>query len=208
MIYDPANDRLIVFGGVSPPVRLNDAWQLSLSGTPTWTQLSPTGTPPTPRYGQRAIYDPLRQRMVMFGGFSGALTNETWTLSLSGAPAWQQLSPSGSVLAGTAPAGRQDVAVIYEPLGDRVIVFGGGTSSGNDTWAVNLSGAPAWTRLAPACTLPVQRSSTTGVYDARPSSADPREPASAPAPASASRGTRRPSCARSRRRRPGRSWSR
>ncbi|MGH9433949.1 MAG: Kelch repeat-containing protein, partial [Terriglobia bacterium] len=53
-VYDPTSDGMIVFGGdtcFTP--RFNDVWVLynadGVGGTPTWTQLSPTGVPPTPR---------------------------------------------------------------------------------------------------------------------------------------------------------------
>ena len=49
----------------------NDVWALSLSGSPTWAQLAPAGTPPGAWYGHSAIYDPARDRMVVFGGNDG-----------------------------------------------------------------------------------------------------------------------------------------
>ena len=72
-IYDPVRDRMVVFGGYSGTgytYFLNDVWVLSLAGMPAWTQLTPTGTPPSARYGHSAIYDPVRDRMVVFGGGS------------------------------------------------------------------------------------------------------------------------------------------
>jgi hypothetical protein len=41
-----------------------------------------------------AIYDPVRDRMVVFGGFDGLgnLHNDVWVLSLAGAPTWSLLS--------------------------------------------------------------------------------------------------------------------
>ena len=41
---------MIVFAGkaTSGGANLNDVWELSLSGTPTWTQLAPAGSPPPP----------------------------------------------------------------------------------------------------------------------------------------------------------------
>src|SRR5216683_4057201 len=51
-VYDSANNRMIVFGGelFSSGTALNDVWVLSHAngqgGTASWTQLSPSGTPP------------------------------------------------------------------------------------------------------------------------------------------------------------------
>jgi len=42
--------------------------------------LSPTGTPPSARYDHTAIYDPLRDRMVVFGGFDETRLNDVWEL--------------------------------------------------------------------------------------------------------------------------------
>src|SRR6266478_4362344 len=63
-VYDAASNRLILFGGCSNVpggcntlgrgVALNDLWVLSSAngqgGTPTWTQLTPTGGPPRARF--------------------------------------------------------------------------------------------------------------------------------------------------------------
>ena len=119
-VYDAANNRMTIFGGVNNPLPscpsecLNDVWVLSNAdgqgGQPAWTQLSPTGVPPAPRFNSTAVYDSGTNRMVMFGGsldrdlscFSS--TNDVWLLSDAnglGTPAWTQLSPSG-----TLPDGR------------------------------------------------------------------------------------------------------
>ncbi len=49
-VYDVSTNRMTIFGGNSSSSPLNDVWVLSgangLSGTPMWTQLAPTGTPP------------------------------------------------------------------------------------------------------------------------------------------------------------------
>ena len=54
-----------------------------------WNQI-PT---PTGRDSSTAIYDPVRDRMVVFGGWDGSYRNDVWVLSLSGTPAWSELSP-------------------------------------------------------------------------------------------------------------------
>ena len=82
MLYDAVNRRAVVFCGLQGAARRNDVWVLPLDGAPAWGQLSPFGTPPTPRSDVAAIYDPVRGRMVVFGGDDGALQNEVWVLSL------------------------------------------------------------------------------------------------------------------------------
>src|SRR5258706_5273345 len=96
---------------------------------------SASGTGPTPRAGHTGIYDPVRQRMIVFGGNDGALSNQVWALSLSGPPAWTLLTPIG-----TPPSPREAHAAIYDPIGDRMIVFGGtdGTLR-NEVWSLSLA---------------------------------------------------------------------
>jgi hypothetical protein len=98
-IYDPVRDRVVVFGGDAPGV-LNDVWALSLGGTPAWTELAPSGIPPSARYLHGAIYDPVRDRMVVFGGWDPSSRNDVWALSLAGSPAWTLLAPTGGLPSG------------------------------------------------------------------------------------------------------------
>ena len=76
--YDPANNRMIIFGGglipdpLTGPGGLNDVWVLSnangLGGTPAWTKLKPIAGPPGSRYFHTAVYDSVNNLMVIFGG--------------------------------------------------------------------------------------------------------------------------------------------
>lgn len=145
-IYDPVRDRMIVFGGGNEITgNRNDVWALSLAGTPAWSQLTPTGTPPSPRSEHRAIYDPVRHRMLVFGGGDGSLRNDVWALSLAGTPAWTQLTPTG-----TPPSPRKNHSLVYDPVRDRALMFGGWDGAArDDLWALSLGSAPAWTHIVP-----------------------------------------------------------
>jgi hypothetical protein len=98
----------------------NDVWALSLAESPAWSALAPAGNPPSGRYYHSAIYDPLRDRMVMFGGFDGSYHNDVWALALAGSLEWSALAP-----AGMPPTERIYHTAIYDPLRDRSVVFGG-----------------------------------------------------------------------------------
>ena len=146
-IYDPNGDRMLVFGGfdgVSPPSsRRSDLWQLSLSGSPQWTELSP-GAGPSARSGHRAAYDPVRQRMIVYGGYDVNFVSDTWALALVGAPAWTNLAPPGAL-----PGARVEHAVEYEPSGDRLVIYGGYDDPNNthvlgDAWALPLGSPQPW----------------------------------------------------------------
>jgi hypothetical protein len=122
---------MMVFGGVNGNSILGDMWALSMAGSPAWSALTPSGSG---RYGHTAIYDPVRDRMVVFGGFYGGSgqLNDVQALSLAGSPAWSVL-PS-------APSARAWHTAIYDPMRDRMVVFGGGKDGGayysDDAWAL------------------------------------------------------------------------
>jgi len=127
-VYDARRDRMIVFGGHRNGTILGDVQALSLSGTAAWAAISPAGSPPQSRYSHSAIYDPIRDRMVLFGGqstLSADRLNDCWELKFSGAPTWQALIPDEQV-----PHARLGATSVYDPHGDRMIMFGGWDFSG------------------------------------------------------------------------------
>ncbi len=153
--YDPTHNVMVVFGGQWMGSPLDDAWSTPLGASPHWTALAPTGTPPAARWGHTAIYDPVRDRFLFFGGDDGVIRmNDLWELSLSPSPAWTELAP-----AGTPPDGRSGHTAVYDDVNDRMIVFGGATGAQtvNDVWALSLSGTPTWTQLTPAGEKPLPR---------------------------------------------------
>jgi hypothetical protein len=140
-VYDPNTNRMMIFGGLTSGFSLfNDVWVLTnangLGGTPAWTKLSPSGTPPCAREYPSATYDIVNNLMTIYGGFCTALQNDAWVLSnangTGGTPAWTQLTASGSL-----PAGRLVHSAVYDAISNRMIIFGGEiTTIGNDTESV------------------------------------------------------------------------
>src|SRR5262249_54849024 len=128
-----------------------------------WSPLAPTGTPPSPRSRHRAVYDPLRDRMLVFGGLHGTRLNDTWALSLSGTLTWSELTPGGPL-----PPVRTGHGLLYDPLRDRLVVFGGlgsGSAYLNDVWGLPLAGASSWSPLSPSGAPPAPRTFHTAIYD-------------------------------------------
>lgn len=145
-IVDPIRHRMIVFGGYDLSIVLNDLWSLSLGDGPDWQRITPQHGPPPARSLHSAIYDPIRDRMIVFGGWSGdRLLADVWALSLGASPRWVELLPAGE-----GPPAREAHAAIYDPVRDRMVIFGGiGTSGGAlaDVWALDLGDDPRWTRI-------------------------------------------------------------
>lgn len=166
-IYDASRDRMVVFGGQDNSQSFDDTWALSFVGSPTWTQLSPAGTPPTARAGQTAIYDAPRDRMVVFGGATPGLVDDVWSLSFAGGGTWTALSPSG-----TAPSSREFTASLFDSPRNRMILFGGYADDGsgnqidvNDLWSLAFTPSLKWTKLNPSGDLPPAVNSHAIVYD-------------------------------------------
>jgi hypothetical protein len=162
-IRDPLRHRMVVIGG-DDGTALDDLWELGLGTAPTWLKLTAAGPSPGPRAFHAGVYDPQRDRVVLFGGRNTAPQADTWELGFSGSLTWRQLMPTG-----TPPSARIDHAAIYDPLRHRMILFGGTDASGqplNDVWALALSGTPTWTKLLPTGTPPAARGAAVVVYDA------------------------------------------
>lgn len=159
-VYDPVRHRMLVIGGYGGSLQ-NDVWEYSPPGVGTWRPLSVEGTPMPPRAQHAAVYDPVRDRVVVVGGDGGTFLNDVWALNLSGTPAWERLLPGG-----VPPSARREHTAIYDPIGDRVIVYGGfdGARRG-DVWALNLGGSPSWSRLTSSTVSPAGRFGHVAVYD-------------------------------------------
>jgi hypothetical protein len=147
IIYDQLNNRFVLYGGNAQGGRAQDVWVCDAGPSSRWTQVSPPGTGPGPRMWHSAIYDPIRQRMLVFGGYnSDVVDNAVYALSLTtGSEAWSVLVPAGA-----GPAGRYAFSAIYDPVGDRMIVYGGfAPNPVNDAWSLplNVGGTPTWSTL-------------------------------------------------------------
>lgn len=151
-VYDPERRRMLVVGGDSPSGYRSDVWALALDdpdlSTAVWAPLPANGTPPEARAHSAAVYDPVRKRLILFGGFGfSGLSSEVWTLTLPavGTPTWSRMSVTDG------PDPRMLMSAVYDSAGDRVICYGGAVagSHSDETWALRLSGtgAPSWANL-------------------------------------------------------------
>jgi hypothetical protein len=164
-VYDPVRDRVLVFGGDSTclhgPCPHNEVWSLSLAGTPAWSLLTVAGAPPPPRFDHAAIYDPIRDRMIVFAGMGEyyAQFNDAWALDLSGTPTWSPLAPTG-----TAPAPASGYLSLYDPALDQMLVSAASIGS-TGLWSLALAGTPAWTAVSPTGPIPHARYGVSLIRD-------------------------------------------
>jgi hypothetical protein len=150
--FDPAGQRLFLVGGRNAGGLLGDVWRLTTGASPTWTKLAPVGTPPTPREGSFAAYDPPGANLVVYGGRSaGQLEEDVRVLNLAGTPAWSAMTPTPDPVAGT-PGARWRGAGIHDNEQRRLVLFGGDTTFGEgagaagDLWHLDFRGTPSWKR--------------------------------------------------------------
>jgi hypothetical protein len=159
-----SNPRECALGDLGPciinTIAMRDAALTILNGTiapPSWTELTPSGGPPAPRYGHSAAMDSANDRMIVFGGNSNtAALNDTWILTNSdgkhGQPAWIALSTVN------APPTADYSTGMYDPTSNRMILYGG--AAGTDVWVLTNanalgSGSSTWTQLLPLGAFPV-----------------------------------------------------
>ncbi len=155
-LHDRSRGRLISVAP-DPNAQQNLAvWATHLAQPPDWSRLSYTASA---RSNASFIVDPLRDRLVMFGGYvSGTYLNTVATMPLAGG-SWTPLSAGGS-----PPAGRFHAATAYDSVGDRMIVYGGNILSAQarricfgDVWALTLGDNPTWSQLPIVGTVPRAR---------------------------------------------------
>jgi hypothetical protein len=148
MVYDPTLGGLVLFGGfagVSGQV-LNETWLLT--GT-TWTELSPSTSPPA-RYAAQMAYDPATEQVVLFGGVTdfpeASFFDDTWTFN---GTTWQEQSPV------TSPSAGATGSMVYDSALGEVVFFGGTTPNGDvaSAWAYNGS---TWIEQSPGASPPAR----------------------------------------------------
>lgn len=133
-----------------------------------WTLLSPTGTPPSGRWGAASVYDTLADRFIVFGGaIWGAAYNNLYALdgTASGNGAWTQLTPTGSI-----PGARGFCAPVYDAPRRRMIIFGGYNMSAscyNHVYFLDslFQQSPRWTYVSVSGSAPTIRQSSAAAYD-------------------------------------------
>ena len=137
-VYDPVRDRLIVLGGAGYPQNQIDLSVIDLSRETRGRRLTLPGEQPPALMGAAAVYDPVRDRVLVFGGttFDSQVLGDVWALSLRDSMRWTRLSGPGP----GAPSPRAYASSIYDPQAQRWLVMFGwdGNKALNDIWSFDL----------------------------------------------------------------------
>jgi hypothetical protein len=142
-----AQQLLVVFGGTSGGKYLGDQWQRDAAGT--WSEF--TGPRPSARRSAVMVYDPVRHRLILFGGSDpmGQSLGDTWEFD---GTAWTQATPIVS------PPARQSSAMVFVTTRGKPLLYGGaGAVTYDDTWEYDAA-ASTWSPLS----LPTKPSSRAG----------------------------------------------
>jgi hypothetical protein len=167
MTYDSESKRVILYGGQTGDYRLEssyngETWAYDVAAN-RWTQMKPSSGP-TCRAAIELAYDAESDRVILYGGASGANT-ATWGLADTWAydyntNTWEEMAKG--------PAKHLGDRLAYDTESDRIILFGGYNMAGffyNDTWAYDFD-SDTWTEMKPS-TSPPGRNYHAMAYDAR-----------------------------------------
>jgi len=163
MVYDSFNDMFWSFGGVQADVGSDDFYNTVYRLDPSdpagaWVLVPISGLKPPPLALHSAVFDPVRQQMIVFGGavdrsssaIAPADANSIWLLDLRDPlnPSWTREAVTGNSV------GRYAHAAVYVDAFDAMVVSAGSQSSErfrSDNHALMLGESPKrWVRLANA----------------------------------------------------------
>lgn len=123
MAYDAKRARVVMFGGQNDPDGgdqedfQDDLWEYD-PATRTWTERTPSGPRPFFLAGMGLAYDPVRQVLVAFGGFSDDGSVEFSTFEWNGS-AWSFVDTAHH------PDPRAGHAMTYSAAFGGIVMFGG-----------------------------------------------------------------------------------
>jgi N-acetylneuraminic acid mutarotase len=157
MVYDSESDRIIMFSGQKIPAGpqfYRDTWVFDMN-TMSWNNMNPSVHPSARAY-HTMTYDAESDRVILFGGGEPGsmpsykkIFNETWAYDYN-SNTWTSMHPENP------PSVRVYTDMSYDVESDRIILFGGGTSSfgqenidssgSNETWIYDFN-SDTWTNI-------------------------------------------------------------
>ena len=146
MVHDAEHGQIVLFGGLDSSAAANDTW--IWNGT-NWILKMPANSPPT-RFGEAMVYHSAGRRTILFGGHlssTDSIASDTWAWDGTN---WTQLAPLDS------PADRTYATAAYDAPREKVLLFGGTTTSMpfDDTWTFTLGAGCAFSTPIPEISVP------------------------------------------------------
>jgi hypothetical protein len=146
LAFDASANRIVMYGGFhvqGTPASYGDTWAFSNGA---WSLIVPEGSFPGGRDSHGMVYDAVRQKVVVFGGYLAdviELTGSTWE----------------RVLLWNWPPGQDAHTMAYDSDRDVVFMYGGGSP---ESWELNVAtGVWSWYYVLG----PNGRAGSTVVYD-------------------------------------------
>jgi cysteine-rich repeat protein len=153
--YDAARERIVLFGGrdAATGQASNQTWEWNGS---VWTNVTPASGNPPARTLHALAYDPVRGRVVLFGGVAGSRAADTWEWN---GTSWTNVTPASG-----NPVARFGHALAFDANRARVVLHAGNTAAGleDDTWEWD---GTAWTDVTPATGNPAARTYHALAFD-------------------------------------------
>ena len=142
--YDAKASQLVMFGGVDRSSEFGDTWGYSYAAN-KWTRIT-TSVSPSPRHYSTMVYDPVRYRMLLFGGADDVETvqGDTWAFDLR-TNTWSQLHPSGPT-----PSARAWHAMAFDIESGKAVLYSGGPNRcafTTELWTFDAR-TDSWAKLA------------------------------------------------------------
>ena len=144
MVYDSADEVIILFGGYNGRSITNDIWIFDCK-TEAWSECTQEVTPPG-RMSHAMVYDSKNDKVIIFSGYGSSGPNEcdTWVYDYP-TNTWQEMSPLNS------PNARYGASCVYDEVNESMILFGGNNDpSGSiylsDTWRYDYA-TNTWTEV-------------------------------------------------------------
>ncbi len=155
--WDPSRGQMYVLGGRGGTTHA-DLWVYSAARN-VWTPVQPTGAPVPRLSAHSAVWDPIGDQALIFGGFGGDQTDGLWAYHPTD-NRLEQLTP-----AGRTPGGRGYHSAVW--TGDSMLVFGGVGGRFDlyeDLWWYDPR-ANAWTLIATPDPRPSGRFYQSAAWD-------------------------------------------
>jgi len=163
-VYDSRGKRMIVWGGHDNHTLDSDLWSFGLNPKSQdfehWQQLTGGRKRPGERSDHTAVFDSLRNRMVLYGGWDPLekiYFGDTWAYRFD-SQSWQRIKAKNS-----SPPRRRHAVGVHDKARNWFIIMGGFGEKGylNDVWAFDLSN-DVWLNITPG---PEPRLDHGAIYD-------------------------------------------